>query len=636
MMPIWLKEPEECAEKILSKVGKQIVLGLPLGLGKANSILNALYYAAENDASINLEICTAITLARPKRTIDLERRFVDPLFERLAGNYPELAYNLPLQEGTLPPNIKVSEFYFPAGTRLNSPLAQQFYTSTNYTHAVRDLLEKGVNVITQLIARRDEGGQTKLSLSCNPDLTLDLLPEMRRRSENGRPIAIAGEVSYQLPFLSGPAVLEPSAFDFVLDSPDYQFDLFEVPKEPVRTTDYAIAFNVAALIQDGGTLQIGIGGFSDALTHALKIRHQQNQDFRTILDQMGTLNDAGFTSDKGVFEEGLYACSEMLVEGLLELKRAGILKRRAVNYAKSQGLPNAPVIHSSFFLGSKHLYEQLRDLSADELDDIAMTSVSFVNQLYGQELLKRADRQKGRFINKAMMATVLGAIVSDGLEDGRIVSGVGGQYNFVVQAHELPDARAIIILDSVRTTKGRPRSNVVWSYGHTTIPRHLRDVVVTEYGVADLRGKSDRDTIAAMLEITDSRFQEELLDKAKRAGKIEKSFQLPVSCRNNLPERIELALTGARQLGLLPQFPLGSEMTLTEQRLIGALRKLGAIAHSKPRLFGYALKGLISASPSPEEYDCLARLQLDSPVGLQERLTRWSVLQALRVARVVQ
>ncbi len=100
----WLNDPEVRVENILSKVGKHIVVGLPLGLGKANTLLNALYRRAERDSSITLEIYTALTLARPQLESDLERRFVDPLFKRLAGNYPELAYNRPLQEGILPAN----------------------------------------------------------------------------------------------------------------------------------------------------------------------------------------------------------------------------------------------------------------------------------------------------------------------------------------------------------------------------------------------------------------------------------------------------------------------------------------------------------------------------------------------------
>jgi acyl-CoA hydrolase len=62
-------------------------------------------------------------------------------------------------------------------------------------------------------------------------------------------------------------------------------------------------------------------------------------------------------------------------------------------------------------------------------------------------------------------------------------------------------------------------SNIVWNYGHMTIPRILRDIVVTEYGIANLRSKSDKDIIAALLNVADSRFQAELLAKAKAAGK---------------------------------------------------------------------------------------------------------------------
>ena len=170
------------------------------------------------------------------------------------------------------------------------------------------------------------------------------------------------------------------------------------------------------------------------------------------------------------FEEGLYGCSEMLVEGLLELRRIGVVRRRASGSAKPDDGTADPVIHSAFFLGSNALYEQLRNLGDEDLSDIAMTSVSFVNQLYGDEAAKRASRKHARFVNRAMFATVLGAVVSDALENGQVVSGVGGQYNFVAQAHELDGARSIIALDAVRTAKGQTSSNILWNYGHTTIP----------------------------------------------------------------------------------------------------------------------------------------------------------------------
>ncbi|WP_371358526.1 acetyl-CoA hydrolase/transferase C-terminal domain-containing protein, partial [Salmonella sp. E393-2] len=103
----------------------------------------------------------------------------------------------------------------------------------------------------------------------------------------------------------------------------------------------------------------------------------------------------------------------------------------------------------------------------------------------------------------AFTVTLLGAGVADQLEDGRVLSGVGGQYNFVAQAHELEGARSILMLRSWRESGGEVSSNIVWQYAHTTIPRHLRDMVVTEYGIADLRGKNDAEVIAALLAIAD-------------------------------------------------------------------------------------------------------------------------------------
>ena len=207
-----------------------------------------------------------------------------------------------------------------------------------------------------------------------------------------------------------------------------------------------------------------------------------------------------------------------------------------------------------------------------------------------------------------MMATLLGAVVSDALEDGRVVSGVGGQFNFVTQAFALDDARSIIVLRATREAGGRITSNIRWSYGHTTIPRHLRDIVVTEYGIADLRGKTDRDVIAAMLAIADSRFQDDLLRRAKDAGKIEREFELPAGCRDNTPERIASALAPARAEGLIPPFPFGTDFTVTEQRLIPALRLLAAA--SPFRLARLAAGGL-SAGKSAETEDCLVRMGLD-------------------------
>ena len=443
-----------------------------------------------------------------------------------------------------------------------------------------------------------------MSLSCNPDLTLDLL-SLRRAGRCD--FLFAGQVNSELPFMPGDADIAESEADFMLEGAD--FPLFAPPREPVDIAEYAAGLHAAGIVVDGGTLQLGIGSLGDAMAQALILRQRRNADFRDILAR---LDPAGLTPaglrESAPFEAGLHGVSEMFVEGFLDLMRAGILKREV----------DGTLLQAAFFLGSRAFYRALREMPEGELAKLRMTAVSFVNDLYGDEAAKRRSRVKARFINNAMMATLLGAVVSDALEDGRVVSGVGGQYNFVAQSFALEDARSVIMLRATRAAKGRTTSNLRWNYGHTTIPRHLRDIVVTEYGVADLHGKTDRDVIAAMLSVTDSRFQDELLRRAKDAGKIEKAFELPSSWRDNTPERIARALAPAREQGLLPLFPFGTDFTETEQRLIPALQRLDGA--SPMRLAGLLARGLASGAPSPQVRDCLARMGLERRSGLTEHV----------------
>src|SRR4029434_3351683 len=130
---------------------------------------------------------------------------------------------------------------------------------------------------------------------------------------------------------------------------------------------------------------------------------------------------------------------------------------------------------AGFFLGPRSFYSRLRDLPVEERRRFAMRGLSCVNALAGPPAeLKAVQRRHARFVNTTMMVTGLGAAVSDGLADGRVVSGVGGQYNFVSMAHALPGARSILCVRATRTSGGETTSNIVWNYAHTTIPRHLR------------------------------------------------------------------------------------------------------------------------------------------------------------------
>jgi Acetyl-CoA hydrolase/transferase C-terminal domain len=603
--PAQFDNVERLTDAIVNRVGKNIVLALPLGLGKANHVANSVFQRAVADASIALRIFTALTLEKPRAKQDLERRFLDPVSARLFGGYPALAYGDALRDNRMPPNVEVDEFFFLAGSRLNVAASQRNYISANYTHAIHYILDRKVNVVGQLVAKRVRDGKTYYSLSCNPDITLDLLTARRAGRTD---FMFVGQVNSELPYMAGDAELPAEEFDYILDSPQTDFPLFAPPREPVDLTEYAAGVHVARMIADGGTIQIGIGSLGDAVAQALVLRHRNNDAFREMAARLAPFVSSAAALEDAPFEQGLYGASEMFVECFLDLYRAGILKRKV----------EGALLHAAFFVGSKAFYQGLRDLPESERAKFHMTAVSYVNELYGDEAAKRAARVKSRFINNGMMATLLGDIVSDALANGKIVSGVGGQYNFVAQSFALEEARSVIMVRSTRTTNRRVTSNILWNYGHTTIPRHLRDVVVTEYGIADLRGKSDRDVIAAMLGVVDSRFQNELLKQAKDAGKIEKAFEIPAICRSNSPERIERALGPARIAGLIEPFPFGTDFTPTEQRLMPALLHLASAAPIE--LVGLLLRGLGSHGSSTDTRDCIDRMGLARPKGLVESI----------------
>jgi len=609
--PARFDDPHRLADAIVEKVGKTIVLALPLGLGKANHVANALFAKAAADPSLRLTIFTALTLEAPRARNELERRFVAPLAERLFADYPPLAYAEAIHADRVPSNIEINEFFFEAGQWLGSPYAQQHYIAANYTHALRYTLDRGVNVVAQLVAHRSDAPRP-YSLSCNPDLTLDLLALRRTGSAD---FLYVGQVNTQLPFMPGDAAIATAEFDMMLDGEASDFALFAPPREPVSLGDYAAGLHASSIVADGGTLQIGIGSLGDAVAQGLVLRQHDNGAYCDLLTRLGYdhARDPAVHTER--FDIGLYGCSEMFVQGLLDLHRAGILKREV----------DGRVLHAGFFVGSRDFYRALREMPDETVRKFGMTSISFVNEIYHDEEKKRRARVKARFLNDAMMATLLGDVISDGLDDGRVVSGVGGQYNFIAQGFALDDARSAIVLRASRRERGRAKSNIRWRYAHTTIPRHLRDVIITEYGIADIRGKTDREVIAAMLAITDTRFQDELLRQAKDAGKIERSYELPKTARDNTLEAIERALKPAAEAGLLPTFPFGSDFTAVERRLIPALAALKGA--SCIELATFLLRGVGARAA---EAECLDRLGLAQPHTALQWLYATLVRGALR------
>ncbi|MDN2567550.1 hypothetical protein N1F89_15105 [Aquibium sp. A9E412] len=157
---------ERLADRIIETLDGRIVLALPLGLGKAVRVANALYARAEADRAISLDIFTALTLEPPGWSSDLERRFVEPLNRRLYAGYTGLAYAGPRRADRLPDNVRVSEFFLLAGRLLGAREAQQDYVSANYTHAARYVLARGINVIAQLVARRGAARARRPATAC--------------------------------------------------------------------------------------------------------------------------------------------------------------------------------------------------------------------------------------------------------------------------------------------------------------------------------------------------------------------------------------------------------------------------------------------------------------------------------------
>lgn len=629
----------ECAvDEVLARLPAHIHMASPLGLGKPNRFINALYQRIRQLPERRLTIYTALSLGRPSLGDGLQRRFLEPFVERIFGDYPELDFLADLRRDSLPPNIHVQQFFMQPGSLLHSTQAQQDYVSSNYSHAARDINAAGLNLIAQLVAESPEH-PGHLSLSCNPDITLDLLPMIARRRADGETILVLAQVHSDLPYMPGDSELSREAFDLLIDEPE-RSTLFSTPNMPVDTQDHFIGLHASTLVRDGGTLQIGIGSMGDALTGALLARQADNEGYQALLADIDLLPWKALLDKEGgveAFAEGLYGCSEMFVNGLLVLADAGIVRRKVYADLEQQRQANAGTldstrqtggiaVHGGFFLGPRSFYQRLHELSRDKLGEFNMTAISYINELYGQEALKRLQRLDARFINSAFTMTLLGAGVADQLEDGRVLSGVGGQYNFVAQGHALEGARSILILRSWRESGGEVNSNIVWEYGHCTIPRHLRDIVVTEYGIADLRGKTDAQVIEALLNIADSRFQSELIEQAQKVGKLPGSFRLDPRFADNSPQRLEAIRT--RHPHLFPEYPLGCDFQPEERDLLRALNWLKSkFKLSEALELGKATLDAPEPSAFPEH---LERMGLAQPQGLRDELYQRLLLAGLQ------
>ncbi|KYG63967.1 acetyl-CoA hydrolase [Bdellovibrio bacteriovorus] len=613
-----LQSLAEAEDLIFNSLGNAIHMATPLGLGKPNQLINQVFDRAARSPQTRLKIFTALSLDFADPASDIEARFLGPFYKRHFGDdYPHLKYVRAVQKNQLPKNISLHEFYFQAGAFLKSYQAQQNYISLNYTHVAPAILQHDINVVVQLISKSAKG--PGYSLSCNPDLTLDVIDLYKK---HGKSILKIGVVHPDLPYVGGDAEVAEDFFDAILESDEINHQLFALPKTSADEIEHMIGFYASHLVKDGGTLQIGIGSLSDALVHSTIMRHERNDLYKRIGQQLGlsSVNATDFYREP--FKTGLYGTSEMLMDGFMHLRKAGILIREIFDHDEKA----RRYLHGAFYLGSKDFYAWLRGLKGPDHEGLSMTRVSKINDLYDpHEMALRRQRKDARFFNTCMSVTLLGGAASDTLEDGNVVSGVGGQYNFVAMAHELENAQSILMLRSVREKNGKRFSNIIPMHGQLTIPRHLRDIVITEYGIAFLRGESDETVIQRLIEISDSEFQGELIEWAKKNKKLSVSYELPERAKNNTPAKVKSFIQGFQKEGVFAAFPFGSDYTEEEIAVGKALLKLKHATLGKR--IGILLGGLL---PSAKSFDReLDRLDLKSPKSVKEIFFQKLVLGAL-------
>ncbi|HTI75748.1 MAG TPA: acetyl-CoA hydrolase/transferase C-terminal domain-containing protein, partial [Mycobacterium sp.] len=240
--------------------------------------------------------------------------------------------------------------------------------------------------------------------------------------------------------------------------------------------DKAIAQHSVSYVPPGATLQTGIG---------------------SIPSQIATLLAEGDAGDYGLH-------SEMFTDGCMRLHRAG----KVTNARKGQ---YDGVSVTTFAFGSPELYEWL-----DGNTEVAFLPVEIVN---APDVI--AANNDMVTINGALAIDIQGQVVADTIAGGQF-SGIGGAEDFVAGAGlELSD-RSLICLPSTFEKDGVMQSRIVPWFGPgavITTPRHHIDVIVTEYGAAELEGRTVRERGEALAAIAHPQFRDELLAAAERAAK---------------------------------------------------------------------------------------------------------------------
>jgi acyl-CoA hydrolase len=287
---------------------------------------------------------------------------------------------------------------------------------------------------------------------------------MRALVERGKVVIV--EETPTLPYVMGEGTgVHVSEVDYVI--PGFDRPMAELPKAPATEVDKAVARLIAAEVEDGSCLQIGIGGMPNAVCSLL--------------------------AESPVSDLGIH--TEMMTDGIVDLYRAG-----RVTGARKQLNPGKMVC--TFALGAQYLYDFL-----DRNPEVEFHPVDYTNLPHN---IMRNDRVVS--INNTTQIDLQGQAASE--TDGfRHISGTGGQLQFVRGAYGSKGGKSFMCLASTYDKKGERKSRIVTALTRgnvVTTPRTDMMYVVTEYGMVNLKGRSIAERARALISIAHPDFREEL------------------------------------------------------------------------------------------------------------------------------
>ncbi len=342
------------------------------------------------------------------------------------------------------------------GTRkaVNSPYGD--YTPS-FFFEIPNLFKKGASLEPDValiqVSAPDKHGYCSYGLSC--DYT-------KAAAENAK-IVIA-QINKNMPRTLGNCFIHVNDIDYIIecDTP-----LIELKPPVIGEVERKIGEHCASLINDGDTLQLGIGAIPDAVLTFLKEK-----------------------KDLGIH-------SEMISDGVVDLVDAGV-----INNSKKTLNPNKIIV--SFLMGTKKLYNYIHNNPEVELHPVDYVNNPFV----------AAQNDNLISINSAIQVDLMGQINSESIGHKQF-SGTGGQVDFVRAASMSKGGKSIIALAST-AAKGTV-SKIVFKLDEgaaVTTSRNDIEYVITEYGIAQLKGKTLRERAKALIAIAHPNFREELTKQA--------------------------------------------------------------------------------------------------------------------------